>query len=281
MKPLTQDDIQSIQLGITDEIDRVCREHDITYFLAYGSVLGAIRHGGFIPWDDDMDVIMPREDYERFVTHFDEWTKNEYHAISFCRNNTSAFQFAKVVDTRTLIKARYVNEAYKLSVYVDIFPLDDMPRDKKKVFRRNKYLTYALSLALSDPSEGRTPFRRVVKKILYPLAKRMNPVTYACKIDENAHFCPKGPEDVYVDIVAAGDPELAQPKEWFVPLEVPFEDRHYFIPANYEAYLTMNYGDWRTPLPEKDRFTHASEAYWIVDDTEEADQTVTAADVTE
>ena len=77
MERLTIDDMKEIQLELMDELDRVCREQGITYFLAYGSLLGAVRHGGFIPWDDDMDVVMLRADYERLIAGFDEWKSSD------------------------------------------------------------------------------------------------------------------------------------------------------------------------------------------------------------
>ena len=99
MERLTIDDMKSIELEIADEIDRMCREHGVGYFLAYGSLLGAARHGGFIPWDDDMDIAMLRADYERFAAHFREWRSSERFDILDCRRGKSIFPFLKVVDT--------------------------------------------------------------------------------------------------------------------------------------------------------------------------------------
>ena len=81
MERLTIDDMKEIQLELMDELDRVCREQGITYFLAYGSLLGAVRHGGFIPWDDDMDVVMLRADYERLIAGFDEWKSSDRFSL--------------------------------------------------------------------------------------------------------------------------------------------------------------------------------------------------------
>ena len=153
MRAMTLEEMKAVELEIMDEIDAICRQHGLTYFLGYGSVLGAVRRdGGFIPWDDDMDVIMPRDDYEQLIAHFDKWRTSKNYALTFCRNDTSVYQFVKIIDTRTSVKERYVSASYKTGVWVDIFPLDGIPKDAKRVFRRNARLTASLALALSDPS---------------------------------------------------------------------------------------------------------------------------------
>ena len=73
MKQMTIEDMKRIELEVMDEIHRICRDHGLRYYLFYGSLLGAVRHGGFIPWDDDIDIVMMREDYEVLIGHFDEW----------------------------------------------------------------------------------------------------------------------------------------------------------------------------------------------------------------
>ena len=91
----------------------------------------------------------------------------------------------------------------------------------------------------------------------------MDPAHYSRLIDDNAHHCEKTDEAAYLDIVSMADPDIVQPSSWFEPHEVDFENRRYFIPRNYDEYLTLNYGDWRTPLPESQRHSHTTEAYWI------------------
>lgn len=138
-----------------------------------------------------MDVIMPRDDYEQLIAHFDKWRTSKNYALTFCRNDTSVYQFVKIIDTRTSVKERYVSASYKTGVWVDIFPLDGIPKDAKRVFRRNARLTASLALALSDPSNGTTPLRKLAKKLLDPIAKRMDPAHYSRLIDDNAHHCEK------------------------------------------------------------------------------------------
>lgn len=265
MKPLSIDEVKAIELEIMDELDRICRENDIEYYLGYGSVLGAARHQGFIPWDDDMDVIMPREDYEKFVDNFDEWCKYSHFALSLYRDGKSIYQFAKMVDATTIVQERFIREEYQTGVWVDIFPLDRVPQNPRKVYRRNDWLMLMREFILSDTNDGTTALAKTMKKIVTPFVKNRNPTEYAKKIDENASNAPKSDSEEYVDIVAVIGKKKPMPFSLFKPVEAQFEDRKYFIPEGYDEYLTINYGDWRTPLPEKDRYLHTVSAFRLED----------------
>ena len=132
MERLTIDDMKEIQLELMDELDRVCREQGITYFLAYGSLLGAVRHGGFIPWDDDMDVVMLRADYERLIAGFDEWKSSDRFSLAWYRDGKSIYSFVKLVDTTTRVLENFVDKKTSTGVWVDIFPLEDLkPGDRR------------------------------------------------------------------------------------------------------------------------------------------------------
>lgn len=118
MEPLTVDDVKLIELEIMDEIDRVCNEHGVQYFLGYGTLLGAVRHGGFIPWDDDMDIVMMRDQYELLMSHFNEWrTTDRFKLVSY-RDGSSIYQFAKIVDTTTVFYEKFVGKDASYGVWV-------------------------------------------------------------------------------------------------------------------------------------------------------------------
>ncbi|NGM17169.1 LicD family protein [Eggerthellaceae bacterium zg-893] len=263
MKSLTIDDMKSLELDIMDEIDQVCREHGLAYFLGYGSLLGAVRHKGFIPWDDDMDILMPRKDYETFLANFQEWRHSNYYEVSFCRFKNSVHPFVKVIDKRTSVSERFIREEFKTGIWVDVFPLDDIPANKKQVFRKHVWLTLKRDLSLSDPHDGTTKVAMLAKRVLVPFARHIDPVHSAILIDENAAHCTKTPSDSYIEIVSMGDPNLELPKRWFKPTYAPFEDRRYCIPSDAEAYLSHIYGDWKTPPPADQRLKHTVEACFL------------------
>ena len=122
-------ELQQHILPILIDVDRVCREHNIRCYICDGTMLGAIRHGGFIPWDDDVDVCMPRPDYERFMQHAKEWLPGHLEAICAENDNDYPFPFGKIQDnTTTLIERMHID--YIGGLYIDVFPIDGMPDSK-------------------------------------------------------------------------------------------------------------------------------------------------------
>ncbi|WP_242369293.1 LicD family protein [Adlercreutzia muris] len=265
MEPLTSDEMKQIELDIMSEIDRICREHNLRYFLAYGTLLGAVRHDGFIPWDDDMDIVMPRDDYETLLAHFDEWKQAEHIEVSSYRKGNSIHPFTKIVDSTTLVSERFLKPEYKTGVWVDIFPLDHVPANKKKVFRRKSQLSFFRALSISDPSDGVTPLARFAKRVLVPLSGRINPIKLARKTDENARFCEKSDEKAFMVVASsAANPLMVFPEAWFDPIEMNFENRSFLAPAGWREFLELVYGDWKSLPPENERPQHVTEAYRLV-----------------
>lgn len=121
-------DIRPLQLHILkilQAIDKVCQEHHLRYYLWAGTMLGAVRHKGFIPWDDDLDIAMPRPDYDLLMQNAHEWLPNQFEVISFETDKNYPLPFAKIQDANTtLIERRHMK--YLGGVYLDVFPLDGM-----------------------------------------------------------------------------------------------------------------------------------------------------------
>lgn len=121
-------DIRNLQLHIKHHlaaIDRVCREHGLRYYIVAGTMLGAVRHGGFIPWDDDIDIGMPRPDYDRLMRHAAEWISHPYEILCAENNDDYPGVFAKMVNTQTTLIERE-HFQYLAGTYIDIFPIDGM-----------------------------------------------------------------------------------------------------------------------------------------------------------
>lgn len=192
MERLTIDDMKEIQLELMDELDRVCREQGITYFLAYGSLLGAVRHGGFIPWDDDMDVVMLRADYERLIAGFDEWKSSDRFSLAWYRDGKSIYSFVKLVDTTTRVLENFVDKKTSTGVWVDIFPLEDLKPGDRRPYRKNALLSLVRGFIVADPSVGSSAFVKLVKRIVCPFARRLDALKYARAIDENARDANRG-----------------------------------------------------------------------------------------
>lgn len=120
-------------------VDRVCKEHNLRYYIIAGTLLGAVRHKGFIPWDDDLDIAMPRSDYDKLIAHSTEWLPKQYELI--CTENDANYPlpFAKIQDAETTLIER-MHMKYLGGIYIDVFPLDGVPHNK--IARRWHFIKY-------------------------------------------------------------------------------------------------------------------------------------------
>lgn len=123
MKQLTVEDAKQIELEILDYIDTLCKKHNINYIINYGTLIGAVRHEGFIPWDDDIDLSMPREDYQRFINIFQK-EKSKYELLSLETDKNYFNNFIKITDSTTKIIDTRNTKTYESGIFIDIFPMD-------------------------------------------------------------------------------------------------------------------------------------------------------------
>ena len=140
-------------LQILLSVDRVCREHNIKYYCWAGTMLGAVRHKGFIPWDDDMDICMPRPDYDRFMMHAHEWLPAPLEALCIETSPTYPGGFGKIVDSSTTLIER-AHSDYLAGIYIDVFPIDGIAKNKmaqKLAVARYKALDKLLYFLHRDP----------------------------------------------------------------------------------------------------------------------------------
>ena len=262
MQRLTLDEMKSLELDITDEIHRICEEHGLRYFLAYGSLIGAMRHQGFIPWDDDVDLHMFREDYETLARNFDAWKSDDRFTILSPVLGNSVYSMAKVVDTTTVVKQSYVRSEYSTGIWVDIFPLDyDRPGIEEE-YRKLLSLGRKRYLAITDP---KAPSKSLVTTIGKRIACRFSSALDAKKIAREMdgiakHACaePTAMLATFSEVSAMPPYMVDFDATCFEQQLVPFEDRFYYAPKGYDAVLTALFGDWRTPVQEE---SHTAEAY--------------------
>lgn len=273
MKEMSTDDVKSCSLDILDFINQVCTENNLTYYLSGGTLLGAVRHKGFIPWDDDIDIMMPRKDYDRL---FEIWPKESYYkALNHKNTHNFPYAFGKVIDRRT-IKIEPIRESCQvIGVDVDIFPIDNLPetdREIKRFFKDIESFQDLLNLHIEPYGRSGGIFRTVAHNILIFL-RRILEVPCNKTIDEIvAAFssCAQsynGQESMYQGIAAIshyGDKEINPTSSYAKTVNVIFEGRECPAPIGYEMYLTRLYGNDYMQLPPAEmRQTHHSfKAFW-------------------
>lgn len=262
--------LQQHLLGMYKEIEAICVKHDLTVMLAYGSVLGAIRHGGFIPWDDDLDLFMPRRDYELLINEYaDELPGHLKVYAPNCKNGTFG-RFAKVIDTKTKFIPAGVRDtgSPKQGIFVDIFPLDSI---KKRPIRNKISRFIGMSLMYIGESVGRyrsdnTLFKKLM---MHSTAARINfgmrqtigflfsflsPRKWMDLVDS---FCANENQTGYVsDLLGDYTWSPIPINEFFPPTRGEFEGQKVFLPHQPIKHLERYYGNWQQIPPEEDRWLH-------------------------
>ena len=166
MKRLELSEIKNIELNILKEFDCFCKKHNLTYYLAGGTLLGAVRHKGFIPWDDDIDVCMPRKDYLIMIERFDGFN-SKLKLKSNLKGNFPA-PFSKIVDISTKIETKYLEDECNQNLWIDVFPVDGLPEDinlVRKIYEKCEFYRQILLLIGARLGEGKTTTRKYLKYI--------------------------------------------------------------------------------------------------------------------
>lgn len=257
--------LHEVQLDILDVIASICEKNGIGWFLQSGSALGARRHQGFIPWDDDIDIGMLRTDYNRFIEAARSELPAGYSLDLFGDTEGYAALFAKVCkDGTKFINQEIVESGYAQGIFVDIFPYDALASDKKVAAKqiRNakkwKYISYLFFFSTQN-----VPHKRILGKIEKTLCRLAHPIVrlfYTPEhIKENFEksFLQKSQEAG--EMVACLSDHSIKPfhQSYFHNLPyLNFEGRTYPVPKDVEKYLEDIYGDWTVIPSEQDRHTH-------------------------
>ena len=262
---------QQYILQVLREVIRVLDELEIPYYMQGGTMLGAIRHGGFIPWDDDVDLGIPRADYERLLTSVAERLPENLELRTYDDASDHHYYFARIVDTRYQIRRMGSLEERLENVWVDLFPLDGMPNGGfARMWHKLRLLTVRLKYHLScfEKVNIKRPGRPAIERFIIKIAtwtrvgKWFNTRKQLDKMDALLKKYP--PENSQWLINFMGQTsykfnEMFKKEVYGKKTAYQFEDFSLIGPEQYDAYLKSLYGDYMTPPKESDRNAHVSE----------------------
>lgn len=261
------DEQKRIELEILSFIVEFCAKNHIKCSIAYGSLIGAIRHGGFIPWDDDIDILMLREDYEKFRSLFLNSNTDKYYLIDGDLEKIYPFPFMKICDKRTILYERNIKYSFN-GIYVDIFPLDYLPVDEKKWTSGVKKLLFLhnlMGVKIRKRLVRSTLVKTVISDILYAFLKIV-PLSVLKKAIKLQMQSLSKKQSEYVGNITTGayiTKERFSAQLFNKMIYHQFENISVPIPEEYDTILHQLYGDYMQLPPEEKRvFRHGTECFW-------------------
>ncbi len=266
--PITNEEQLTIQLDILKYVANFCEKNGLRYFLADGTLIGAVRHHGYIPWDDDIDIRMPRPDYEKMCELFNNKdNEGTYHLIQPSDEEAQHY-FVKIFDTRTIKIEPYLN--YKkglIGIDIDVFPIDGAPSDsneydqyQKTIRGYNKaYMLKKKTLFRRMLTIGKDFVKKRFKARFCPfmsckaIASKVKQLSTQNNFDTSEFVCHLG----------IGDRFRFPRSSYNDYIMMQFEDTQFRIPCGYDVILTAHYGDYmKLPPVEKQVTHHSNNVYW-------------------
>lgn len=266
MQELTLKELQEASLGLLVDVHDFCIKNEINYSIDYGTLIGALRHKGFIPWDDDVDIVMPRPDYERFCKSY---CSDNYKLIYYGNDTTALAAFARVVDCK---KTHYETERpwtkQESGVWIDIFPIDGVETDQKLYAKRYNKLKNMCEVAYKFRRQNHhikkgdslwSKFKTIVAPII-GLGGSI-PITIIKRMVRIMSKIPYGSTPYLGQCSCLDDGPIQFPKEDFKDyVLLPFEQYEFYAMSGYDHHLKQLYGDYMQLPPEDKR---EPKQYWI------------------
>lgn len=264
MKEIPIDELRKLQMQILDYVDAFCRENGIKYTISGGTLLGAVRHGGYIPWDDDMDIQMLRDEYVKFTKIWNECKdEHPFELISIESGNSIGYVFGKIHNPQTIT---YVRGLERTGVFIDVFPVDivvdenDFSKRRKRIkaLKRKENASFVLSYRRTS----RVGLLQVFKCWLLTLGR---PRTFfSARINSIAAEKNLSGGQFVFEMVAGIKCKRPMPISVFEEYSyISFENKKYMAVKDVDSYLTATFGDYMTLPPiEKRVREHSFTAYW-------------------
>lgn len=269
---MTLKELQETELDIMRVFHDFCEKHGLRYYLAGGTLLGAIRHKGFIPWDDDIDVCMPHPDYLKLVELSQNGMLDEFRYLDTrLLNKDCPSSMIRICDNRTEVEFTEYKIPYKIGCWIDIYSLDglsDIPKERSKQFRQMRVAMDLFLCCLTKfGNKRRNRLINMMQYCLLPALPVIRAVGYQRYLDWLDRIATRYSYDEkeYVGVLEGrgGEKETMRKSDMEPRFLVDFEGEKFYTMANYDAYLTNLYGDYMTPPREEDRVSrHVIDIFW-------------------
>ena len=245
--------LRSLQLDMLREIDRICRKHSIPYFLSGGSMLGAVRHHGYIPWDDDIDVAFLRENFERFRKVAPDELDPRFRYMSWTRGDGYHYFFDRITAKDTYFASKY-SDSYEMpkGISVDIFVYDSVPDSASAQYRHwRRLMNKRLFMNVRWKNIPRPGKAYLLSKLLLPILRLRTLEQYSASYEKATRRWEKQKTHTVMPPATDHDRHPSMPREWFTEvIPCTFEGVSTFIPKGYDGFLKGWYGDnYMTMLP--------------------------------
>lgn len=262
-------EVQAHMLDMLKQLVRLFGENHIQYYMIGGTILGALRHKGFIPWDDDIDLAIPRDDYDRFLEIAEDILPENLTLRTYYDDSYHHYYFTRVVDSRYKILRQGSLKEREEELWIDLFPLDGLPRNpllqkihKAKLLR----LKYHYHLATFDKVNLLRPNRPFYQRLIikgymwWPFKSKKDYREILDKIDKLLKKVPLDQSDYYMEFMGSSIPfrETCTKEQYGTGKLYTFEDSAFIGPVDAKFYLDHVYGDWKTLPPEEKRNYHAA-----------------------
>ena len=264
----TKEEIHEMEFNILKAFKKYCEEHNLKFFLVGGTLLGAIRHKGFIPWDDDIDIGMLRDDYNKLsrLVKTDPYIDDKKrYKVLIPLEKDYIYPQIKIIDDYTIAYEKNIKREYATGLWVDVFPYDygaDTREEAKKLSKKNHFYKKFFQVGIAGELSLK---KKILRAIAYPFYKLVTKGDYTYWVKKILNVPTSYPTKLVGDVIWIYDDRDMYPREWFDDenlILMDFEGDKFYVTKYYDEYLTQFYGDYMKLPKEEDRVFHGFECYY-------------------